>query len=498
VTVPTVDAVLRLHGPLRARAIANHLTAAGLTPATARQRIARADGSVRRVGNIRLPHNEGFFCLQEQLGSTRLLEALMQVFIETDSAYGFGLSALASRGGLIPTPRFDIISGCPVTMPRQVPSRQVREELESVGLLRRTTVPELGTCFELAIAPPNATTYRRIRATTVVEDVLLAALREWARKVGLVSYDKVRTRSPDQGQPIVGSFHWDLTAPTFARPFVSFEKGKALGGFFVADVQLSASDITERQIAYFLRKCELHDATKARRPFLPAFIGSGFTHAAFMAAKRAGILVATPEAFFGDEVGAAIRALLSLLTTVAENAQLDPGAVQGLFGTLGRIEGAAMNVRGPLFEFIVAHCVRRLEATDQVRVGLMATHPETNERADVDVLRLSTRRATIYECKATAPLTVAQVTDWVTRQVPRVRAWLAEEYPNFTHAFELWSTGGFEPAALDYLRDRKAATQAYALEWRGPEEVRTYVAPLDDRRVMEVLNEQFLRHPLAS
>lgn len=62
----------------------------------------------------------------------------------------------------------------------------------------------------------------KMRARLQTEQVLLLAIKAWARNLGMVSYDKVALRDEDSNgkQPKVGTFAWDLTAPSYLAPMV--------------------------------------------------------------------------------------------------------------------------------------------------------------------------------------------------------------------------------------------------------------------------------------
>lgn len=51
------------------------------------------------------------------------------------------------------------------------------------------------------------------RSRLVAEGVLLDCIREWLRRLAMVSYNTVRTRNAEM--PRVGPFAWDLTAPSY-------------------------------------------------------------------------------------------------------------------------------------------------------------------------------------------------------------------------------------------------------------------------------------------
>jgi len=498
-SVTSILKALEHRGPLRGSDLARHLTSAGVGPATARKRIQRAMPPVHRLTRIRLPHNETFLYLASQFQSPVFWEALLAAFDTTGSAYGVAVRAIEGRGGVVEARRFDVVSGSPLAPLRgHATSATIRRALEEVGMLRSVKIPSVGECLEL-VTMPVARNFGSIRANALAEEILLAAVANWARDIGLVSYDKVATRGPQAVLPTMGKFGWDLSGPIYAKPFVSVRRTKPFPGFFVADVALG-SRLDLPHIRYFINKCIVQDSMKNRRPFMAALIAHDFAPDALREGKKSGVLMATPAALLGTDVALALRGLVDALTNAASRIRNDPELLGQLFGRLGRIEGAAMNLRGPLFELIVAYSVGKLEP-GEVDVGRLAVDPRNGETADIDVLRLVPGEAHCYECRgklADADLRVDEVADWLERQVPRMSAWLDSTHPNRTKLFELWTTARFATEAIDYMRCRADMTKHYALQWKDGPEVRQFVERVRERRLVDALNEHFLRHPLVT
>ena len=78
-----------------------------------------------------------------------------------------------------------------------------------------------------------------MQARLVVEDIMLKAVRGWARSLGLVSYDKTKIRGEDAILPQVGAFARDLSAPSYLGGLIERStEGKPCPGFLVCDIVL--------------------------------------------------------------------------------------------------------------------------------------------------------------------------------------------------------------------------------------------------------------------
>src|SRR5690606_8520337 len=127
-----------------------------------------------------------------------------------------------------------------------------------------------------------------------------------------------------------------------------------------------------------------------------------FTPEALRACRARGIVATRPETIFGQDVGRALADLLQTLANGAAVAASDPGHIEDLFRQLSKIEGAAANIRGALFELLVGHLVRSIEG-GSIDIGVLV-HDE-NRSAEIDVRHVNERDVTVYECRGNQPST---------------------------------------------------------------------------------------------
>ena len=293
---------------------------------------------------------------------------------------------------------------------------------------------------------------------------MLDAVREWVRKLGIGSFDKVRIRG-EEGERFVGPFSWDLTAPSYLAP-MKREAGQP--GFVAADVFVGLT-LDEFEIRYFTRKAQLVKAS-IRSRVLPILIADGFTPQALREGKSAGAMMATPTNLFGQRVAEGLRELVRTLRNAAAVAATDPARLARLVELLSEIEGAAGNLRGVLFELIVAH-LARLTASS-VDIGVTAKDRKTGKTADIDVFSVQSKAACIcIECKGKGPggeVTAEEVDAWLTR-IPTFRAHIVQQdrFREANQSFELWTTGLVHSGGSGEVRRREAATHEVADRLEG-------------------------------
>ncbi len=309
-----IEALLKQDGPTRAAALAEKLASkTGIKAEAARQRLARARPPIRKYPLFLLPKREGFFYLEEQRNTERYWSNLQRDLRATGSIYGLAIDAFMARGGIVPQDEFAVISGAPVALKRQIPTESVAKMLVDLGVIAVQDLAELGPCYvanEYAVAHPEPSSV--IRTRSLVEGVILDGLREWVRKNGFASYDKIAIRGEDHPR-MVGQFKWDLTGPSYLMPL---RGPKSQNGFFVADV-FSDIRMDAEAVRYFLRKAVLYRQTSRSGDILPLLMAESFTGEALTLCHKAGIIPGTPSNLFGNKVGAAIMALTATLKNAA-------------------------------------------------------------------------------------------------------------------------------------------------------------------------------------
>lgn len=502
-TVRTIESILKAEGPCLSNRVCQALEADGLAAATARQRIARAGGAVHKLSGLPFPKGVRFMYLDSQRGGRAYWQALVRDAKLASPAYSAALAALLARGGIVPERHFPIVCGSPIGQTGQVSAGAVLERLLAADLVHRTEAVGLGSCISLKdnlflTAQEDAVLGARLRT----EAILLSAVRDWARKLGVASYDAIQTRDSAEGLPRVGTFNWDLAGPSYLRPMVRRDgDGRPIPGFLAADVVVG-STLDEAAVAAFVRKCTIVGGLRKVAPIFPVLVADAFSREAFRLGRSHGVMMATPELLFGREVAEGLAALMHTLTKAAALAVEKPEVVDKIFRSLERIEGAAGNLRGDLFEMLVGHCVAKLD-DGSIDIGRKIIDPTTGRGAEIDVFRIKEyREVWSYECKGRSPTQVTTLDDvetWLTTKVPRIHNWAVRQdrFQECSFHYEFWTCGTFASDALQRLAAAKAEIGRYAIGWKDGPDVRKYAARLRPKSVLNMLDQHFFNHPLA-
>lgn len=472
-----IEAILDYYGPSLSSEVAVELAKRlKISHSAARQRLSRARGNVRRLAGIPFSRNARFMYLEKQFGSPEYWQRLASTLIANNSALGYAIAALRQHGGMVPARQFPIISGSPLRQLKHLAAETVLKRLTEAGLIKITAVPGIGECVALVQDEEYYVVgTAEMRARLITEEILLSAARDWLRKLGIASYNLVSTRTNEK-LPQVGTFVWDLSAPSYLGAMVRFTRqGDPKPGFVACDVNLS-SDITLAGAAPFIRKCTTLRALRNVGPCMQILIAYRFHKDAFTALRGAGIIAATPSSLFGHDIADALRELTSVLTRAAYSA-FDPEKFEHLFRTLGKIGGATNQLRGALFEYIVADIVKRSNL-GEVTMNRIFKTPDKG-KAEIDVLTVQQNQQVFaIECKGYSPHAVIPddlFKRWLQHNVPVAYAYIRQhpEWQNLPARFEFWTSAPISDEMLALFEKTKAAIKPsrYTIDLRGPQDV---------------------------
>jgi len=490
---------LKLLGPCLSTDMTHYLVKNfGLTPAAARQRVSRAPAEVKRLGHLPFQRNARFLYLQSDYASPWYWESLYKAIYASKGAYARALGAVEARE-IVPLEHFRIACGAPIAQKKHISADTVLTRLVSASVLATLTLPGLGQCvmakptFE-ALNSGKEDLVATTRSRLIAESILLDSIKEWLRRLAFVSYNSVKVRTGTEASaPKVGTFTWDLTAPSYVAGLVTWEKNKVKPGLVVCDVLLN-KNVRAQHVESFLYKVKSLQALKNVGRAMYVFVAQSYELEAFKALRSAGVVPATPESLFGKDIAEAFRDLIGTLTSAAKGS-LDPIKFDELFSRLGKLEGAAGNMRGAFFELLVAEIIRK---TSPAQIELNKMCKGDDGTAEVDVWELKEGIiARLIECKGMAPGTLVddeEVGLWLTNRIPRVRQYLSKQgWKGPKPRFELWTSGTLSSSALDRIEKTRIANSAkYELVVVGPAELKDAVEAVNDPPLKKVFEQHFL------
>ncbi|MGI3166019.1 hypothetical protein [Pseudooceanicola sp. 200-1SW] len=498
-----VKSLLRSHGPCLTSELITTISSSGVSSAAARKRVQRAqdDPEVQRLAGLRFEKNARFIYLSEQYGTREFWRAFEQACRTAGLSYWCAISTLRSRGGIVPVQYFSVVSGAPRNRKNQLSPDRILERLIAVKALVITEFSE--TCFvELNPFLGISQGLNRLRAEEIAEDVALHGLHEWAKRIGIGSYDRFNIRGGAQEAEVSG-VSWDMSAPSYIRPLMSVHNGKASPGFFVCDLNLYET-LTDDAALAFVRKCDLAAAPQKSRPIMPMIVAQVFSADALSTLKSKGILAVTLRNLFGVELADALRSLVLLLSDFGARAAANPEHVRTVMKTLTRITGSADNLRGALFELVVGCLVKDVEG-GYLETGRRATDLESGRKAEIDVLLNlpDGRGLLVVECKAKTPSSKVSLRDvqrWYGDRAPLINSIFSEDSRRDGKPirFELWTNGAFVDSARDWFAQQRHEHEGYTTSIVDGEELKRYSLQATNSSLRDTLNEHYFRSPLRT
>lgn len=123
---------------------------------------------------------------------------------------------------------------------------------------------------------------------------------------------------------------------------------------------------------------------------------------------------------------------------------------------------------------------------------------------DIDVLRSKQNQQVIaYECKGhlgNVRVDEREVEKWIKETIPKTREWFLEQdhFRNVKHRFEFWTTGVLTERTSAFLTRAKSNIRKYEIDWRDGAKVLEYVQTVHAGKLVDVLRENYLNHPLPA
>lgn len=480
------------------------MVANGTSPVAARQRLVRGLASsfdIVRLAGLRFQHNARFLYLRDQFGDATFWKAVERAFEKSGLSYWRTITGLKVRGGNIPLSLFASASGAPAARKGQLSPRRLLERLTAIQLLTCDADEDGREYIRFMPHAYHLDSIVSVRARLMAEQVALEGLKEWIRKMGLGGFDQVRIRNADH-PPEVAGVQWDLSAPSYVRPLVARSSDGLKPGFVVADILLRGV-VSADAVTAFVSKLDLTTAPSGIAPVMAFLVADGFTNDAFRLARSKGVIAATTRMLLGDEIARALKELVDILTNLGATAAVNPGHLEHVLATLTRIEGAAGNVRGALFELAIGYLVKEVEG-GYMKAGEKVHDPDSGSSAEIDVIldRPNGAPILVIECKAKAPgsmVSLAEAKRWRQNRVPVILRALQSD-PHIRDRpieFGLWSNGRIHPAAESWLAAQPALAAPYKFGWKGYEGLLDYTRSARSGMISKIMNDHYFRHPLV-
>ncbi|MBL1240015.1 NERD domain-containing protein, partial [Enterobacter hormaechei] len=180
-------------------------------------------------------------------------------------------------------------------------------------------------------------------------------VKAWLRNLGLVAFNQIKTKYDGEGNPVVGSFEWDMTAPSYVSPLAEYVGGKLMPGFVACDFSLgfNRDEITTAAAETFIRKVQMTKSSRASQRIMFVIFARRFGKIAFNKLRSEGVLAVTIANAFGNKVDESLTRL-SRVVQGSLSIEKHPDELLQMVKDLESVSGENGNLRGYVFELFVS------------------------------------------------------------------------------------------------------------------------------------------------
>lgn len=445
----------------------------GLSPEAARQRVSRGAPGVNKLKSLKFPNRSVFVYFQEDYRNHEFNIKLTSSILKSKSSYSYALMSILARGGIVRKDVFYISCGSPIQQKKKMPSSSVAKRFLDSGVVEEVNIPGVGPCFATPekykeIINGGRISVNKARSRILVEEIVLDAVKSWSKNLGIVSYNRVGTRT-STNTPKFGTFNWDLVAPSYL-PHLSRKdsEGNLLPGFFVCDILLGIK-VGEKAALPFIKKFDDTESIKSIPPCIYMHMADGYTKESFNMLKSKGIIPATPASLFGNDVAEGLSELMKALSYAGTDG-VSEEQYDEIFRKLSFIEGVAGNLRGALFEFIAAEIIKSMESFNEIEMNkILVENRKTVAECDVIAFKRNFKVCFI-ECKGHALDGFAdnrEIKKWLTQRIPNIRQFALShpDWKDLDLEFNFWTTGKINDEGIEMISKIKNSVKKYSVDY---------------------------------
>ena len=482
-----IETILKNQGPLLSGQLAEILMKNGaVSKDAARKQIERAKSPVYKIQGF-FTDNQSFLYLEEQYQKEAFFQGLRTAFSLAAKRCSAIVSLMDYHYGFIDSAHAPAYSFSPIK--KLVGHKLFNGVIQQLQMLNVVSQDESFYRLHPDLMDYSVVNLTKYKAVETAKNFVLAQFNSWARSIGLISYNTAQYYSE------FSKFQWAFTAPSYIKSLTRYERDKLVPAFVLADI-LIGKEATEQDVSFFVEKVLIVTSQRNSSKILPFLIVESVTPEALKKLKENGIVVAFVNKLFGMEYQQLLQSLINTVTNAGAILKKNPEAYLELIQKLNRlVDGKTNNLRGDLFELAVGYYhSRQCQSLDLGKRILFQGFPK-----EIDVMAIYHDRIVVSECKGyKSLLSLSVVEEWVKEKVPFVRDWILDQrpYEGKPIVFQLWSTGGFDTQALEYLLHISSRTKKYRIEFFDQEQIKIKAKETGSKKFTEILQQYYFGEDL--
>lgn len=475
----TISEYLKKNGPSLSSVLIKEFSTDSISQNAIRQRLSRLKSPIKKLKGF-FKDNQSFFYLEEQFLSEQYKVNLLKALRTDAKAHYAIVRALEYHYGFLNKEHLPQNSFSPVkNLTSHKNFKNVLEDLKFLGVILEDE--EYFSLNDSYIDKKN--NFQLYKGIELAKQTLLSQFYDYARSIGLVSYDSGKFHSE------FSKLQFGFVAPSYICGIVKYINSSINPAFVVADV-LVGNNVTIEDVDIFLKKIDIIKNT-SKSNFLPYLIVQNINQDAFQALKEKGIIVGFVNKLFGSEYEDLLKSLISITANAGAILKNNPEAYIELITKLNKlVDGKTNNLKGDIFELAVGYYYSNI--SQSIDVGKKLN--QNGQQKEIDVYSNSQERIVICECKAyKRKIKLEEVEKWITQKIPTIYDWIRGFEYDKEVIFEFWSTSGFSSDAENFLIKRKQSMRKYKIDFLDEKEILARAQKSKAHKITDIMREYFLK-----
>lgn len=459
----------------------------------AKKRLSRA---IKPINKLKLGFikNQSFVFLEDQKNESRFWKELFENLKEYSKAYFAVLNSLIIHHGYLEESQIPIYTFSPILpLKGHKKIEIIINSLKICGLI--STFDE--KTVQLVSNGIFYLDYKKYRAIQIAKKQVLQHFAEWARKVNFTKWNN--EQSCDKPYEFF-KFQWSFVSTSYLNGLAVFNTNNPIPGFIIADV-IIGQVVSLKDIEYFINKIKILKEQKKIRTFLPIFLCELLEDKALKQLRSNGIFVGRVEELFGEEYSKTLKLLIDTLSQFDELILKEPEKFLFLQNELDKYNGLFRNLKGDLFEFVVAYYFTLLgdKVVEVGRLIKLNNSHNMKKEMEIDVWAESINGIRIIECKwQNSPLNFDYIDDWIRNTIPAIRKWIIRQ-PTFNRkkiSFEIWSMSGFDDEIKKNISEKLWQTKAskYEIKYYDSNQIKEKFRDLKSSKLNKIIKNYFRKN----
>lgn len=480
-----IEALLKDNGPGLSGEVAKALEKArGISPQNSRKQLSRYVYPVKRISGFFI-NNQSYFYLPEHVEDGSFMRGLGEALKTSAKRLYVLIKALEYNKGYLH--KDQIAAYCFSPIENLKGHRRFDTLIREA--LRHSLIVTDGEYYILNsdFYPSKAIDFKYHKAISIARDFLISQFSDWARKIGLVSFDSGEVFRE------FSKFSWAFTGPSYVGTLPIQTVQGIKPAFVLADFVIG-NKISDEHVHFFIEKLKIVKSLAGHSRILPFLIVDVIPNETLQLLKRHGVIVGFVHQMFGQGYIDLIQALINTVINASAILKARPDDFLVLMEKIKVLtEGKTNNLRGDVFELAVGY----YHAKESRNFDISKKIYWESRPYELDVFAVYEDKVVVAECKGTkAPIEVDVIDKWLEKIVD-VRKWISQQeaYEGKKHQFEFWSTGGFDTEALDKINIVSAAKK-YNNLFFDSDAILENAKSMKSKKFAEIVKEYFLKQPV--